>query len=92
MLWAISALFFITPRNYVMLYVTEKCTPLNTSTALSFRIDSDGSRSTAIFSCANGYGMSGPQDITCASDGSWNMAQPTCCKFILTPLEYDFFS
>ncbi|XP_053399292.1 CUB and sushi domain-containing protein 3-like [Mercenaria mercenaria] len=57
-----------------------QCASLNTTTALSYSTASDGLTTTATFTCATGYGMSGPQSVTCVRNGSWSMTQPTCFK------------
>lgn len=64
------------------MFYSVHCAILNTTTALSFIVDSDGSSTTVYFTCASGYDISGPQTITCLSDGSWSISQPTCCKYM----------
>lgn len=32
----------------------------------------------AVFSCAQGYGLNGPNDAVCQQNGDWSMPLPTC--------------
>ncbi|KAH3840554.1 hypothetical protein DPMN_114004 [Dreissena polymorpha] len=41
-------------------------------------VHTDGSTTTATFTCDVGYTMSGSANLACRSDGGWNVTQPTC--------------
>jgi hypothetical protein len=42
--------------------------------------------STAVYSCNDGYNLSGSKTSTCQADGTWNVAAPTCVLVDCGPL------
>ena len=43
-------------------------------------VSTDGTTSTATFTCVNGYKLIGEKIITCGEDGQWSDAIPYCGK------------
>jgi len=57
------------------------CEPLVAPANGSLLLSSDGSKSTATFSCSHGYSLNGAQTLVCAADGMWDKLVPTCGRF-----------
>ena len=44
----------------------------------SFSEKTNGTVSSLVYSCPQGYSMSGSQELKCGIDGSWDVAAPVC--------------
>lgn len=49
----------------------------------AFTLVSNGTCTTASFSCENGYYLEGPSEIVCLPDGTWENDAPTCSMYAL---------
>ena len=57
---------------------TVECAQIVDPDSGSVSVSSDGSVSTAVFSCASGYHIVGDALSVCDDNGSWNSTSPTC--------------
>ncbi|XP_052281318.1 sushi, von Willebrand factor type A, EGF and pentraxin domain-containing protein 1-like [Dreissena polymorpha] len=61
-----------------------KCPDLVDPSSGTVIVNSSGGVTTASFSCATGYYISGASQLTCKTDGNWDKSAPTCkCNFPL---------
>jgi hypothetical protein len=59
------------------------CDSLSTSSGASFELSTDGTETIATFLCPAGYTMVGSSNLTCRTDGSWDISPPECSMFYL---------
>ncbi|XP_052791551.1 LOW QUALITY PROTEIN: uncharacterized protein LOC128225682 [Mya arenaria] len=56
------------------------CSTLDYVSGGNVNISTDGVTTTATFTCEEGYTLQGDSEITCRSDGSWDLQAPDCVK------------
>ena len=59
------------------------CTTVDHPKSGSVSVSTDGTTSTATFTCVSGYKLVGENIITCGEDGQWSDAIPYCGKIYL---------
>ena len=59
------------------------CTTVDHPKSGNVSVSTDGTTSTATFTCVSGYKLIGEQIITCGEDGQWSDAIPYCGKIYL---------
>ena len=66
--------------------LTETCPDISAPLSGSVAFQTDGSVTTATFSClSREYYIDGQRTLTCQPDGTWNYAEPLCGKSNLSP-------
>ena len=60
------------------------CSTLELATGMSVSITTDGSISTANYSCTEGYTLVGSPAIPCRSNGDWVLSPPSCSMYSYT--------
>ena len=71
---------FLEPNLFVLFY-SDSCPPLTTSSSGTVQISTNGISTVANFTCATGYTRFGEQTFNCQADGTWDAAEPTCGKY-----------
>ncbi|XP_052791560.1 sushi, von Willebrand factor type A, EGF and pentraxin domain-containing protein 1-like [Mya arenaria] len=63
------------------------CSTLDYVSGGNVNISTDGVTTTATFTCEEGYTLQGDSEITCRSDGSWDLQAPDCvsCSSLAQP-------
>jgi len=61
---------------------TEVCESLTSPGGGEVTMTTDGVDTRAEFTCSPGYTMSGEAVLTCRSDGTWDLAPPTCSELM----------
>ena len=64
----------------ILYYVTVQCPDLQDPASGIVSISNTGTVSSAIYSCVEGYQLSGSTIRQCLTTGSWEFTEPTCCK------------
>ena len=59
------------------------CTTVDHPKSGTVSVSTDGTTSTATFTCVSGYKLIGEKIITCGEDGQWSDAIPYCGKICL---------
>ena len=67
---------------YVYVF-TVSCPDLSDPASGQVQTSTDGSKSTAEFSCSSGYYLSGIARLTCELTGLWSDNVPTCGNYAL---------
>ena len=63
------------------LYFSVACPTLTSPASGNFTLTTDGTQSTAMFSCTNGYHIEGAATLSCDSSGVWTDIEPVCSKY-----------
>ena len=63
--------------------ITAACDALQNVVGGSVQLKTDGIVTVAELNCEDGYSMAGDSTISCRNDGTWNMSQPTCSKWLI---------
>ena len=66
--------FIIIIKIFLLAYCPTLPKPLNGDVVIS----SNGTKSTAEYSCTPGYEVLGEPVLTCLPDGSWDVVEPLC--------------
>lgn len=62
-------------------YLIAECQALTSPTDGNVTLSSNGTLTTATFTCEIGYSLDGKSAIQCLADGTWSNSSPTCRKF-----------
>ena len=58
-----------------------ECPALDRPASGNVTISTDGTASTAVFTCSDGYHLVGAESLTCDSIGVWTDIEPVCSKY-----------
>lgn len=75
-----SSKFFILslPHTVLVLYPDLNCDEMTSVKDGSYDVSGDYFGARVIYSCNEGFFMSGPKERVCQGDGSWSDSAPTC--------------
>ena len=68
--------------NVVTLSFKEACGEPQSPSSGSFNLTTNGTVTSALFSCVPGYEVFGHAVRECQSDGQWDLNEPICGKYL----------
>ena len=90
----LSGSFCLTPNLCLMmlspLFAVE-CPTLDSPASGAMTLNTDGTTSTAMFTCFVGYHLKGMETLTCDSSGVWTDFEPVCSKLQLCYAAFTFY-
>ena len=66
--------------SYAHFFSQVLCETLQNVAGATTELITDGRATGVTYSCDTGYTLVGEPDITCRSDGTWNVQPPSCGK------------